>query len=204
MPEERRARGHDLRIWRNRHEPGKVRLFAAAPSELESRSSIVCPQTTQFAILRSVLGRRESATEYIAPQWGQKKVPPSGTGPNRGTSAPPYIPRTNMRPKGNKFQRRQVHLFKIAHHGTERTIIALPRPNALADVALGAKEANTLRHRSSAAVHSITSSARASSVGGTSRPSALAVLRLMTSSNFVGCSAGISAGLPPCSILITK
>jgi hypothetical protein len=31
--EERRARGHDLRIWRNRHEPGKVRLFAAAPSE---------------------------------------------------------------------------------------------------------------------------------------------------------------------------
>jgi hypothetical protein len=49
-----------------------------------------------------------------------------------------------MRPKGNKFQRRQVRLFKIAHHGTERTIIARPRPNALADVALGAKEANTL------------------------------------------------------------
>ena len=35
--------------------------------------------------------------------------------------------------------------------------------------------------------HSITSSARASSVGGTSRPSALAVLRLMTNSNLVGC-----------------
>jgi hypothetical protein len=33
-----------------------------------------------------------------------------------------------------------------------------------------------------AALHSITSSARASSVDGTSRPSALAVLRLMTSS----------------------
>ena len=31
--------------------------------------------------------------------------------------------------------------------------------------------------------HSITSSARASSIGGTSRPSALAVLRLITSSN---------------------
>src|SRR5947209_14500373 len=40
--------------------------------------------------------------------------------------------------------------------------------------------------------YSITSSARASSVGGTSRPSALAVLRLMTSSNFVGCSTGRS------------
>jgi hypothetical protein len=37
-----------------------------------------------------------------------------------------------------------------------------------------------------APVHSITSSARASNVSGTVRPSALAVLRLMTSSNFVG------------------
>src|SRR5262249_15105522 len=36
-----------------------------------------------------------------------------------------------------------------------------------------------------AALHSITSSARASSVGGTSRPSALAVVRSMTRSNFV-------------------
>ncbi len=38
-----------------------------------------------------------------------------------------------------------------------------------------------------AAPHSITSSALASSVAGTSRPSALAVLRLITSSNLVGC-----------------
>ena len=45
--------------------------------------------------------------------------------------------------------------------------------------------------------HSITSSARASSVGGTSRPSALAVLRLITSSNLVGCMTGRSAGLAP-------
>ena len=45
--------------------------------------------------------------------------------------------------------------------------------------------------------HSITSSARASSVGGTSRPSALAVLRLTTSSYFVGACTGRSAGLSP-------
>jgi hypothetical protein len=38
-----------------------------------------------------------------------------------------------------------------------------------------------------AALHSITSSARASSVGGTSRPSAFAVLRLITNSNLVAC-----------------
>src|SRR5262249_1774314 len=49
--------------------------------------------------------------------------------------------------------------------------------------------------------HSITSSARASSVGGTSRPSACAVIRLMTSSNFVGCSTGISPGFVPRRIL---
>jgi hypothetical protein len=41
-----------------------------------------------------------------------------------------------------------------------------------------------------APVHSITSSARASTVAGMSRPSALAVLRLMTKSNLVGCCMG--------------
>ena|SRR5215472_8022853 len=46
-----------------------------------------------------------------------------------------------------------------------------------------------------AALHSITSSARASSVGGTSRPRARAVLRLITSWNRVGRSAGSSAAL---------
>src|SRR5262245_20869620 len=45
--------------------------------------------------------------------------------------------------------------------------------------------------------HSITSSARASNVGGTSRPSALAVLRLMTSSYLVGACTGRSPGFSP-------
>src|SRR5215468_3758971 len=48
-----------------------------------------------------------------------------------------------------------------------------------------------------ASLHSITSSARASSVGGTSRPSALAVLRLITNSYFVGAWTGRSAGFSP-------
>src|SRR5262249_17591734 len=48
-----------------------------------------------------------------------------------------------------------------------------------------------------ASFHSITSSARASSVAGTSRPSALAVVRLITRSNLVGCSTGMSAGFAP-------
>src|SRR6266853_5010269 len=52
--------------------------------------------------------------------------------------------------------------------------------------------------------HPITSSARSSSSCGIVSPSALAVLRLMTSSNFVGCSTGSSAGLDPLRILSTK
>ena len=48
-----------------------------------------------------------------------------------------------------------------------------------------------------AALHSITSSARASNVGAISKPMALAVLRLTISSNFVGCSTGRSSGLAP-------
>src|SRR5262245_61200870 len=43
----------------------------------------------------------------------------------------------------------------------------------------------------------------ASTVGGTSRPSALAVTRLTTRSNLVGCSTGMSAGFAPRRILST-
>src|SRR5437867_11563140 len=50
----------------------------------------------------------------------------------------------------------------------------------------------------------ITSSARCSSDWGMVSPSALAVLRLMTSSNFVGCSTGRSPGFAPFRILSTN
>ena len=51
-----------------------------------------------------------------------------------------------------------------------------------------------------AASHSITSSARASSCGGTVMPSILAVSWLMTSSNLVDCTTGRSAGFAPLSM----
>jgi hypothetical protein len=54
-----------------------------------------------------------------------------------------------------------------------------------------------------APLHSITSSARASRVGGMVRRSALAVSRLTMKSNLVGCSTGMSAGLVPRRILST-
>ncbi len=50
---------------------------------------------------------------------------------------------------------------------------------------------------------SITSSARASSTGGIGSRSAAAALRLITSSNFDGCSTGISPGRAPLRILST-
>src|SRR5262245_6679920 len=45
--------------------------------------------------------------------------------------------------------------------------------------------------------HSITSSARASRVGGTVIPNARAVCILMTNSNFVGCNTGMFVGFSP-------
>src|SRR5215831_8397366 len=51
--------------------------------------------------------------------------------------------------------------------------------------------------------HSITSSARSRNDSGIVRPSALAVVRLITRLNLVGCSTGISPGFVPRRILST-
>src|SRR5262249_30870974 len=70
-------------------------------------------------------------------------------------------------------------------------------------VCLGPKADSCAAANGISHLYSITSSARTSNDGGTVRPSALAVLRLMTNSNFVGCSTGRSEGLVPLSILST-
>ncbi len=67
----------------------------------------------------------------------------------------------------------------------------------------GADHATVAVRASVVAAQRITSSARKRTVGGIVRPSALAVLRLMTNSNLVGCSTGRSAGLAPFKILST-
>ena len=67
-------------------------------------------------------------------------------------------------------------------------------PATTASSATAANEPETLDHW-------ITSSARSSNDGGIARPSALAVFRFMTSSNFAGCSTGRSAGFAPLRIL---
>src|SRR4029450_4052369 len=59
------------------------------------------------------------------------------------------------------------------------------------------------RTEAGAGGHSMTWSARSRSGCGIVSPSALAVLRLITSSNLVGCSIGRSAGFAPLKILST-
>src|SRR6266511_3247631 len=55
-----------------------------------------------------------------------------------------------------------------------------------------------------AANHSITASTRSKNASGIVRPMAFAVLRLIASSNLVGCSMGKSLGCLPCKILCTN
>src|SRR5262249_10261201 len=87
------------------------------------------------------------------------------------------------------------------------TVVRRPRFSAHTGRSLASASARSRRDRPCsrpaderdelAPPHSITSSARASSVGGTSRPSVLAVLRLITSSYLVGACTGRSAGFSP-------
>jgi hypothetical protein len=61
----------------------------------------------------------------------------------------------------------------------------------------------TLLHQCPAPAYLITSSAWKRMCGGIVRPRAFAVFKLMTSSNFMGCSTGRSAGVAPFKILST-
>jgi hypothetical protein len=57
------------------------------------------------------------------------------------------------------------------------------------------RTAERCQTRTSAPLHSITSSAMLSSLSGTVKPSILAVEELMTNSNLLDCTTGRSAGL---------
>ena len=90
--------------------------------------------------------------------------------------------------------RRSTHCSRSGLYKAAGYRIDLP-----ATAASSASAVNT----SEALDYLITSSARCSNAGGIVNPSALAVFRLMTSSNFVGCSTGRSVGLAPLKILST-
>jgi hypothetical protein len=80
----------------------------------------------------------------------------------------------------------RVGLYRLKGKSAARNVLLVT--SGLGNQAAGAVAAADREERGD--VHSITSSASASNVGGTSRPSDLSVLRLSTSSNFVGCWNG--------------
>jgi len=98
--------------------------------------------------------------------------------------------RCNIMPIARGYSRVSQPFFLRPH------ALALLRPRRERPRRRAAEKRDELAafHRCS---HSITSSARANSMGGTVRPSALAVLRLMISSYLVGCSTRRSAGFVP-------
>src|SRR5262245_60812200 len=99
---------------------------------------------------------------------------------------------------------RLFHLVFESHDG--RALVPIPKRSTsprgdIDDVAMGSLKAldpewpireAAVSNRSKAAVYSITSSARCWRRKGTSRPSVLAVLRLITSSNLTGAWTGSS------------
>src|SRR5262245_18699817 len=94
---------------------------------------------------------------------------------------------------------RKALLVLLIVHGRGREHADAPHPLAL----LAARRERPRRRRAAeqrdelAPSHSITSSARASSVGGTSRPKVFAVLRLIARTYFTGVCTGRSAGFSP-------
>src|SRR5262245_52182643 len=95
----------------------------------------------------------------------------------------PRIP-VQRRARPQKADGRQPRLLRARHWRPRRRCAAEQRDEA-------------------AALHSVTSLARASRVGGISRPSAFAVLRLFTSSYLVGACSGRSPGFAPLRIRST-
>src|SRR5262245_66675275 len=78
-----------------------------------------------------------------------------------------------------------------------RSLIELPLHPQLGTGAAGSHPLNLIARAGLQRNHSITSSAAVCNVSGTVGPSALAVLRLMISSNLLGFGTGRSAGFSP-------
>jgi hypothetical protein len=83
------------------------------------------------------------------------------------------------------FERRSIGITDVQLHTR-----ILPRHRSMTGTSMPCRPRST-------PAHSITSSAVESSVGGTARPSILAVSALITSSNLLDCTTGKSAGFAP-------
>ena len=115
--------------------------------------------------------------------------------PKFGSRSRPHVRRDRLaRRAGTGQSMLIVCLDRLAPSQRARKPAAWQRSRPDVEIFGGEVSSSPLRL---AKLHSITSSASASRFGGTSRPSALAVLILIINSNFVGCRTGRSAGLAP-------
>src|SRR5262249_48840342 len=97
------------------------------------------------------------------------------------------------------YASRSHHLEIRLHHrvGRRSDDAKFAPPSEHVPHSRSSRTGNTSKRDELAPPHSITSFACARSAGGTAMPRALAVLRLITSSNLVGACTGISAGFSP-------
>ena len=102
--------------------------------------------------------------------------------------------------RSSRLLKKEFSCFdELSTNGKSSTILT-PAPFALS---LSKGERNVFQQPASASFHLITLSALISTHCGIVSPIFFAVLRLIISSNFVGCSTGRSAGFVPLRILST-
>ena len=134
-------------------------------------------------------------------KWG-----PSVAGSRLIVSETPYSGLLGQPSSTGLAGQHAAHRLLSTHSVHSQASAAMPAPcpsPAIAPELAEALRAEKERHSSECDCYSMSSSTRPSSVYGMVRPSALAVLRLMTSSKFAGCLTGRSAGFVPFKILST-
>jgi hypothetical protein len=162
-------------------------LLAAAGSARPLLAQKPCPRCTSALHLQFQIPKPVNSTHRQSPSPLQV-TPPRYSHRHRCGTLPPQI--SIAEPAARPTS---VHPAVSSLAG-----FRTPAPERMAPSVMGRHPKTfttaAVSNRSKAAHYSITSSARASRVGGTVRPSACAVIRFTTRSNLVGCSTGISAG----------
>ena len=182
--------------------PGRARLVTRPPATGSSPTlkTIGIVEVALFAASAAGMPPCHDHVDLAADEIGGQCGQPIIVGPPpSGIRSPRFVPRHSRFRSAPGGTRPHIGAFgpgesppRIADHRHRLLLRAQPRAPPSSRRPAGDELA---------AVHSMTSSARARIDGGTVRPSALAVLRLTTSSNVVGCWTGRSAGLAPLRIL---
>ena len=163
--------------------------------------SVPAPSHRQQAEAEALFGCLRCGGRVASRRTNSESIAAARCGTGAGGSGGPLA--------GRRVDAVQRAVHDVSNKPPQRLLLA-PGPQRLRQRVRGSPQAGSTvaaappsRSEIAPADHSITSSARASSIGGTSRPSALAVIRLMTKLNLVGCSTGMSAGFAPRRILST-